>query len=290
MTGPAIPVRRDIPVRFIGSTTAGSLAIPAAGTVLTTFPRSCYVELGGHIIALVLPDLLRGPLNLVIDPPPAFAFEHLPSGATVHLAPPRLTVDGGPSFDLATADVWDAHLAPLRSADPSVDREVLAHRIDGIKSVLADAPADSLAHPGSRSARAAGAMDALYSGLHKSEEEAIAHGARSLAGLGPGLTPSGDDVLTGVLIALALLVPAHTAVVRRAVVDAVRDRTTRISLAYLDAAARGNAGEAWHLLARALDDGPDDAVATAAAQVMAFGETSGADMLAGFVLAAQALG
>lgn len=279
MTGPAIPVRS------IGSTVADALAVPATGSLLATFSRSCYLDLAGRIVALVAPDLLRGPLNVVVDPPRDFAFEALPVGAAVRLAPPRLAIDGGPELDLGTARVWDAHLTPLRLAD----RDLLDRRLDRIKSVLAGAPAESLAHPAGRPARAADGMDALYSGLRSAETEAVALGALRLAGLGAGLTPSGDDVLTGVLVAVTLLTPPHAGSIRRAVMDAVRDRTTRISLAYLEAASRGDAGEAWHILARRLDDGPDEAVGGAAARVMAFGETSGADLLEGFVLAAQAL-
>lgn len=279
MTGPAISVRS------IGSTVAGTLAASATGSLLATFSRSCYLDLAGRIVALVAPDLLRGPLNVVVDPPRTFAFAALRAGAAVHLAPPRLAIDGGPTFDLTGARTWDAHLLPLAR----VDREVLQQRIDRIKRVLAEAPGESLAHPAGRSARAADGMDALYAGLRAADTEAVAFGARRLAGLGAGLTPSGDDVLTGVLVAVSLLAPPHAGPVRRAVMDAVRDRTTRISLAYVEAAARGEAGEAWHLLARHLEGGPDEAVGGAAARVMAFGETSGADMLAGFVLATQAL-
>lgn len=278
-------------VRSVGSTVSDLLAAPATGSLLAVFPRSCYLELAGRIVALVVPELLRGPLNVVIDPPPAFRFEDLAAGAAVALdpqlvpGPPRLSIQRGPVFDLSAMEIWDARLTPLRSAN----RGALARRLDRIKPVLAGAPSESLAHPDGRPARAAEAMDALYSGLRHAQDAAVAHGARGLAGLGSGLTPSGDDVLTGILIAVALLHPAHADRVRGAAMEAVRERTTRISLAYLDAASRGEAGEAWHVLAHHLDDGPDEAVATAAADVRAFGETSGADMLAGFVLAMEAM-
>ena len=58
---------------------------------------------------------------------------------------------------------------------------------------------------------------------------------------------------------------------------------------YLEAAARGEASEAWHRLVDAVAENDPDRIAAAARGVMAFGETSGSDMLAGFVLAAEAL-
>ncbi|MGH2399036.1 MAG: DUF2877 domain-containing protein, partial [bacterium] len=131
-------------------------------------------------------------------------------------------------------------------------------------------------------------MDALYSALHHQDWPTLGYAADRLVGLGMGLTPSGDDVLAGMLIALHVLRPAVAGTARDLVMKAGRGRTTRISLAYLEAAAQGNAGEAWHALARELT-GSDPALKTAAQAVMAFGETSGADMLTGFVLAAEAL-
>src|SRR5438046_1794271 len=74
-----------------------------------------------------------------------------------------------------------------------------------------------------------------------------------------------------------------------AIVSGVRNRTTRISMAYLEAAARGEASEAWHRLVDAVAENDPDRIAAAARGVMAFGETSGSDMLAGFVMAAEAL-
>src|SRR5947199_22331 len=76
---------------------------------------------------------------------------------------------------------------------------------------------------------------------------------------------------------------------RHAIVSGVRNRTTHISMAYLEAAARGEASEAWHRLVDAVAENDPDRIAAAARGVMAFGETSGSDMLAGFVLAAEAL-
>ena len=274
-----------VPARSVGSTIAGALAIPSSGAVAAVFSRSCYLDLNGRIFALVAPELLRGPLNVVVAPPERFAFEQLPAGAAVRLRPPTLTIAGGPTVDLAQAERWDAGLPPLVPAAGARLRQGM----ERIKEVLAGAPVESLAHPAFRPARAAEGMDALHSGLRARNSAAVAAGVQCLAGLGLGLTPSGDDLLTGALVAIALLRPPHAASVRGAVLEGTRGRTTRISRAYLEAAARGEAGEAWHLLALRLDEGPDEEITTAAARVLAFGETSGADLLVGFLLGLEAL-
>lgn len=119
----------------------------------------------------------------------------------------------------------------------------------------------------------------------------VREAAGRLAGLGPGLTPSGDDVLAGAMLALTLVRSPQPTRLREVILRAVGERTTRVSGAYLQAASRGEAGEAWHALRDALAPqtaGPG-ALDSAARRVMAFGETSGADMLAGFVLGLRAL-
>jgi hypothetical protein len=110
----------------------------------------------------------------------------------------------------------------------------------------------------------------------------LQEGAIRLAGLGRGLTPSGDDFLTGVMLwAWLAHVKPHS--VCRALVDAAADRTTTLSAAFLRAAARGECMAAWHRLLFALSEGSDEELAAAVGTVLAYGATSGTDALAGFL-------
>ena len=97
-------------------------------------------------------------------------------------------------------------------------------------------------------------------------------GAYRLAGLGRGLTPTGDDVLIGVLHALWVWLP------RRPLIDLIVEtavpRTTMLSGAFLRAAAAGEATVPWHDLA----NGRPDAVQ----EILAIGHTSGHDAWIGF--------
>jgi len=280
-------VSASIPARWIGSTIADLLETPSSGTVVAVFARSGYLELRDRIVALVSSGLGRGPFNLVLAPPAGFAFSALAVGAAVRLAPPEMMVGRDARIDLSEAEVWNARLTPLAPGGGSWAAR-LPRGMERIEDVLTKAPAASLAHPASRSARAARGMEVLLSGLRAGDRAAVAAGASLLAGLGPGLTPSGDDVLVGVLVAAALVDRRRAAAIGAEVLKAARDRTTRISLAYLEAASRGEAAEAWHFLARALGGDSDEAVAEAARRVLATGETSGADMLTGFLLCLRA--
>ena len=112
--------------------------------------------------------------------------------------------------------------------------------------------------------------------------------AKRLAGLGGGVTPSGDDYLQGAVHALwSRLDEERARSMGTAIVDEAASRTNAISGEWLKAAARGEAGEDWHLLiqALALKRGVDRAVI----RLMGRGHTSGADAMAGFLATISAL-
>jgi hypothetical protein len=114
-----------------------------------------------------------------------------------------------------------------------------------------------------------------------------AHGAfepaRSLLGLGPGLTPSGDDFVGALLFGRRLLddAPAWEATAARLVKEA-RVRTHAISAALFADLAAGQAYAPLHRLATALARGCD--AHAAASDLVAIGHSSGWEMLAGLLI------
>jgi len=265
-----------------------ALGQPRVGQVLATFDRSSYLDMDGQIVALVTPVLLNGPLNIVVD---AQTFHDRVAAGDTATSTDRVLRAGGLEIELAGAIVWDAALPPW----PGEQISRLRHNLVTLRGVLeAEAPEGGLARAATGhlattalETRAAPALRDLARGLQRSEALLVSRAAGTLAGLGPGLTPSGDDVLVGCLLTLALY-PDTADLMRQAIVSGVRDRTTRVSMAYLEAAARGEASEAWHRLVDAVAEDDPDRIAAAARGVMAFGETSGSDMLAGLVLAVNA--
>lgn len=102
-----------------------------------------------------------------------------------------------------------------------------------------------------------------------------------LIGLGPGLTPSGDDFLVGALALLDALAErkAHAALVR--VIAAIpRGLTSALSECLLKAAAAGHVGENLSRAVSAIVSGmPDQAVAA----IRKIGHSSGWDVMAGIL-------
>lgn len=102
----------------------------------------------------------------------------------------------------------------------------------------------------------------------------------ALIGLGPGLTPAGDDVLAGALVAAYATEDPRLPAWRRTTVAALeRGRTTDISRAMLHHALDGYAVPQLAAFVTALCLGQDSARATA--DLLAVGHTSGGALLTG---------
>jgi hypothetical protein len=139
---------------------------------------------------------------------------------------------------------------------------------------------------------AATAADALARACARDAADAAADAALALLGLGPGLTPSGDDLVGGAFFARAALAVAgrpdsaawKTAAAR--VRDAAREATNPISAALLSDLLDGHGWSALHDLVGALASGDDSSAVIAARRLTRLGHSSGWDLLSGFAAGA----
>jgi hypothetical protein len=129
--------------------------------------------------------------------------------------------------------------------------------------------------------RAAGVLQAM-----EQQDPALAtlH-AKSLIGLGPGLTPSGDDFLLGLFAVLHLPgSPCEGWLQGGAqVLAGAAHGTNAISLAALQCAAQGRVRESIASLLEQLLHGDGNPLEAALERVLAIGANSGADIAAGLV-------
>lgn len=109
-----------------------------------------------------------------------------------------------------------------------------------------------------------------------------------LYGRGPGLTPSGDDILCGYGAGLLARgdAPRHARLLEALDRVSSQRTTTYMSRAYLDAMAEGYANEALCALAQAAREGIP--LEGPLARARAYGHTSGADILLGLALSLKA--
>jgi hypothetical protein len=126
-------------------------------------------------------------------------------------------------------------------------------------------------------------VTALAAAAGDDDPEAAFGPAHALLGLGPGLTPSGDDLVGALLFARRMLRDARSwDATAGKLVDAARERTHPISAALLADLADGHGHAALHRVAAALGAGADPL--PAARELAALGASSGWEMLAGLLI------
>jgi Protein of unknown function (DUF2877) len=119
---------------------------------------------------------------------------------------------------------------------------------------------------------------------------------RRLVGLGPGLTPSGDDFLVGCLSGLRLIRQHEQAVFqllerwRDALLPEIDARTTRVGAAFIRYALHGAFAEVLDQAALSLvAPAQPPVVQSAVGRLLAQGETSGSDTTRGLLTGLEAL-
>ncbi len=231
----------------------------------------------GVFVTIAVERLGGLPHGILVRDPGDFRSLGILAGMTAFLGGGRVTVGPALDIELAGARPWSATL-PRLDVRPWPDRASLVHNL-----ASAQRPRAGLdAAPGARAA-----LDDLGAAIAKGDRPGVVHAANRLIGLGPGLTPSGDDALAGVEAALhAASHPLAGSVA--GVLHELDRRTTTVSAAMLRHAVRGEAPERIHrLLAAAL--GPTTmGLAEAIRDAVAWGATSGADTLAGVLVALDA--
>ena len=257
--------------------------------VLAQFERSWHIAADGEIICIVAPDLGNGPLNAVVD---AAGAELLSRAAPCVGATVRLGNAGQPAHDhftLMTANATD--WSPPRAMPESIRAQAMPKAIARLQALArTHASQDGLA-------LIAFGCDGSDSPLDRVARPRLARLAEWLAGdrdmtpptdllgLGPGLTPSGDDVLCGVLVALhAVGRSADTRALGTSIAAVAPALTSPLSCAYLAAAAEGQAAESLHLAVNAVLAGDLQQLPRLVIEVGRHGHTSGWDALAGAVM------
>jgi hypothetical protein len=294
--------RQRFAARLIGGPARRALEDAGLGRVLAVFQRSFYLETAtGRLACLGAEGLGAGPLNVLCDLPGDWDWQArgLRPGAPFRRQGDGIQIGERFACALSRVKLWQPEALPVgwRSADLAEGLRALADQArppeDGLGRLIPDLVSRSAAPTArpddnavlARARPAASGLTAwLDAGDRRSGEAVSTAFVDLLLGLGPGLTPSGDDFLGGAMIALAALGEAERAgrLADLALPSAAR-LTGKISLAHLACAADGEGAAALHRALAVLAGPEPGAMGTALTAIDRIGHCSGWDGLAGAV-------
>ena len=263
-----LKAERSIETRSLAPAVINWLANASHARILHVFDRSCnLIDESGEILSVVDPQIGNGPFNLVLETELRFS-DYLDSESGVSIQGDRLSI-GDLTIRTGAAKLWNPS-PDWRTLHAS--REHIVSRLNQLQ-IPYDLNFPLPVWPMSNLPKALAAADLSTARLTSSK----------LAGLGIGLTPSGDDFLMGAVHAVWIIHPRNVAGELGGVIATVAaPLTTSLSAAWLRCASKGEAGELWHRFFDALAGRIGDP-RRVMEKILAVGETSGADALVGFV-------
>ena len=240
--------------------------------ILHVFDHACnLINERRRILSIVTLQIGNGPFNLVLEDDVSF-FDHLNAQSSISICANQLILDDL-TINTKGGKLWS----------PCPDWEMLHTNRDNILSYILSLRGVpfAMALPFTN-------YQSLISNL--STALAVADISSSLtitsqlAGLGIGLTPSGDDFILGAILAAWIIHPTRVArVLAEETANTAAPLTTSLSAAWLRSAGRGEAGILWHNFFNALIIGNSSAIQLQITKLLSMGHTSGADALAGFM-------
>lgn len=246
--------------------------------VLMSVPAAVYLQVaGGDVVGVLTSDAARLPLGCVLFRPsngrPLVA---LPSGAPAEVGGGRIVVG---DLAVSAAAWWNP-----RPKLPSLRPALLPEGVRQLRNALygEGVPHSAFTLPGLPTGPG-GPLAALRGAVRRADLDAALRTATRLIGLGPGLTPAGDDVMAGTIAGLVLLGHPSAERFAAAVYSLAAGRTTELSRALLRHAACGRvSGEYAAVVYGLVGERP---LAPAVAGLLATGSTSGRAMALGLCTA-----
>jgi len=284
-------------MRIIATRIGRTVPANFEGTVRAVWRRTCAVapdreplaEEDPVLVTLVRDDVPMTAASIALELDSRFDF----AGRGV-CAGDRVSSDGA-SLEVACVEML-MHVDLRNAARYDGFAPELAHPLDAcLLELLADSARrhrDAASGGATLAAAAATRCDSwlerLALGVRECDAAAAKQAASALVGLGPGLTPSGDDALCGFMLGRRLSGVASAAdAAVNAVASGATGLTTDVSAVQLALAAQGRFGEPLLEVAEALAGGFTPQLRVAVARCLSQGATSGADGLLGLAAGAS---
>ena len=279
------------------------------GFVHSVFHHACNISINNQsLITLLSSSLGNLPQGIRLDTPSDFTFEdYLDVGQPVGCRANILRFSrSSMSIDLRSARPWRSDLSALRIdlEEPSTFRAWRAAweklrcqlRNHGLSSILTKGSIQEenqslLSDTNILVQTAKKCFPKLLYATGKKQVDKAASALKPLIGLGPGLTPSGDDFIVGYLTGLWSNAGVEPA--RRNFLSSVGkwlanslNETSEISRTYINYAIAGEVSEPLAVLARRIAQGRDsNCIKESTEAAFQVGSTSGTDGVIGLLLA-----
>lgn len=287
------------------------------GQVHSVFRRVINIAWPNHNLSSISRiDVCNGPANIVTNLPIDSDFGHfdIKPGASVWLDEDAQTLNiSNISVTFTNAPLWESPLAHLKA---SLSLGQLKMNLEEVEEWinLTDTKSSGLAllfphlealqkgiylpsgYSDPLTYLAGQAINVLLPSIHTADTVKIRNSASSLIGLGPGLTPSGDDYLAGLLLSLTAALTIRPKsfelaqnALRKTIIDFAPRLTNDISSQMLFFAAQGMGSQLMENMVVALfnDTQPGNCPSQAAKELTAVGASSGFDQLLGIISGAR---
>ncbi|MDI6820458.1 MAG: DUF2877 domain-containing protein [Candidatus Hodarchaeaceae archaeon] len=302
-------------MRYVKATSIGSAARDALkrctlGSVHSVFERTFNVLIGGELIGIGRSDVARSPTNVITDIPSSAKMSSLGirKNDEVLTAGNSLEIGGWLRISLDGAEIWRPRRRVAKPLEVELIKNNLStaeefansgHYRDGLGQLLfyiddvvfGTAAEDPQLNPVVRSALPH--ILSLLRAVESKDLDLVRQSAEKLAGLGPGLSPSSDDMLAGFMSSLRWTIsslggnPAYIDEVNQAILVSTTGRTTLLSQQLLGHATAGEVNETVEGLLETILAGKPSEVRAATEEVLAMGETSGVDTMVGILLGSR---
>ncbi|MDD5368188.1 MAG: DUF2877 domain-containing protein [Anaerolineaceae bacterium] len=297
---PVIQPPRSIQAISVGSVARRVLENTAYGSVVGATSRGIFLRISTSRVIFLSQEVFRGPMTINL---PGEDFPQAELGNTVEILPQQLRFGRSPvRIHLSNCPTWSVP-AVMSELLPAQLRDIRLREIAG-EVIRAKGRCGLSALFGkligiSNTPTGDGKLDPLFPVLLEAQQTIqqgrCAHLAPQLAcffGLGSGLTPSGDDLLMGLLLCLNRFRPESLSKsginqFNQQMVKMAYEKTTSLSANLIECAAQGQADER---LIKGLDGIYCDTLSCSESvkALLAWGHSSGLDALLGFAIATPA--
>jgi hypothetical protein len=273
-------------------------------SVHSSYDGAVNVTTGLGLISLVPPHVGRGPINITIDGDFRRLMTSASTGEGVMISKDAIRI--GPSAAVSLVGSkrynppWKFSHRPLaseliRSNVRTARETAITHgNFSGMGTFLHNMGGDALGASkvglNSLSLLALPHLRALVKGLGDEDLDRVRSAVKRLVGLGIGLTPSADDVLSGLMVALVLcakngLAPGpFCAEAAQGITETSVGRSSTLSEEYLCQASLGRSNEKVSGLVESICSGTSSEVDGRTSDLIAMGHASGTDTTVGVIL------